>query len=468
MSTSAQAFLNRAGAAQPSACTALALVLLVASPAAAQQPQAPSSPLRPGDLVVVNHQYLVDGNGGKLVKVDPSTRAETILSDFADPSQGPIATPRPGLPPHFFASLVVGDAAAVFVNHSSFEGALQVDPATGGRTIIGDFPVAAVEPSGDLLSSSGSRLVRVNRSTGTTTTITDFHDPAQGPVSDTVGHVAIEASGQIIVASFDANRESPKLFRVEPTNGVRTLLSDFGEPAQGPTLSGLFSPFRLVVDHSGDILVVVRHLLSFPNVGDLFRVDAVTGARTRRRFCDFGSGGGLKSVALDETGDLLYVTGGDEFVPPVLHRFDATTGACGGVRAWTETVGVVPTPLVNDTVSLSVASTAFEPGDEPYAPAGVFRIAATFTNVSPVPLRNPFFRVAELSGGNMLVSGDRPPDLIREGGRGTRQTPDVGSDGVLLPGESVGVEFRIGLQPRGPFTFFVNVFGELAPASDPE
>jgi hypothetical protein len=60
----------------------------------------------------------------------------------------------------------------------------------------------------------------------------------------------------------------------------------------------------------------------------------------------------------------------------------------------------------------------------------------------------------------MLVSGDRPPDLIRAGGKGTRQTPDVGSDGVLAPGESITVEFGIGLQTRQPFTFLVNVFGE--------
>jgi hypothetical protein len=36
----------------------------------------------------------------------------------------------------------------------------------------------------------------------------------------------------------------------------------------------------------------------------------------------------------------------------------------------------------------------------------------------------------------------------------------VGGDGVLSPGESVAVEFAIGLQTRQPFTFFVNVFGE--------
>ena len=77
-----------------------------------------------------------------------------------------------------------------------------------------------------------------------------------------------------------------------------------------------------------------------------------------------------------------------------------------------------------------------------------------------MPIRNPFLRVAEVSGANVLISGDRPPDLIRAGGNGTRLTPDVGDDGVLSPGESVVVDFSIGLQTRQPFAFFVNVFGE--------
>jgi len=35
---------------------------------------------------------------------------------------------------------------------------------------------------------------------------------------------------------------------------------------------------------------------------------------------------------------------------------------------------------------------------------------------------------------------------------------------VLSPGESVVVEFAVGLQTRKPFTLFVDVFGEANPA----
>jgi hypothetical protein len=46
------------------------------------------------------------------------------------------------------------------------------------------------------------------------------------------------------------------------------------------------------------------------------------------------------------------------------------------------------------------------------------------------------------------------------GGSGSRQHADVGIDGVLSPGESVEVEFAIGLHTRQPFLLLVNVLGE--------
>ena len=110
-------------------CLGLALLLPIAAPAWAQQPPASPGPLRPGDIVVVTHEYNGGGRGGTLVKIDASSGAETTLSDFADPSQGPIATPHMAPPPHFFVNtLLVEGAASILVWHSLFGGALlQVD-----------------------------------------------------------------------------------------------------------------------------------------------------------------------------------------------------------------------------------------------------------------------------------------------------------------------------------------------------
>jgi hypothetical protein len=115
-------------------------------------------------------------------------------------------------------------------------------------------------------------------------------------------------------------------------------------------------------------------------------------------------------------------------------------------------------PLVNDFVTLdSDPETAFDPTPVPEGPAGTFTITATFTNTSDTPLRFPFFTVTELSGDNLLLNADEGTQ-----GVGATHTPDVG-DRVLVPGETVTVDFVIALQARQRFTFFVDLFGEPVP-----
>jgi hypothetical protein len=84
-------------------------------------------------------------------------------------------------------------------------------------------------------------------------------------------------------------------------------------------------------------------------------------------------------------------------------------------------------------------------------------ITATFTNTSDTAVRNPFFEVTELTGGNVLLNGD-----AGRGGIGATLSPDVG-DGVLSPGESMTVTFRIRLRSFDPFQFFVRFHGDAVP-----
>jgi hypothetical protein len=112
-------------------------------------------------------------------------------------------------------------------------------------------------------------------------------------------------------------------------------------------------------------------------------------------------------------------------------------------------------PVVNKFVALDPnLDTSFDPTPVLGAPAGTFTIGATFTNTSGTPLRFPFFTVAKLSGNNLLLNAE-------EGARGVGATvtPNVG-DQVLAPGETMQVNFIIGLQAAKPFTFFVDLFGE--------
>jgi hypothetical protein len=84
-------------------------------------------------------------------------------------------------------------------------------------------------------------------------------------------------------------------------------------------------------------------------------------------------------------------------------------------------------------------------------------VTATFTNTSSVAILNPFFAVTEITEGAVLLNGD---GLDR--GVGATLSPDVG-DGILSPGESTFVRFRVRLPHRGPLRFGVAVHGEETP-----
>jgi hypothetical protein len=112
-------------------------------------------------------------------------------------------------------------------------------------------------------------------------------------------------------------------------------------------------------------------------------------------------------------------------------------------------------PVVNDLVTLAPdLDTAFDPMPVSGGPAGTFTITATFINTSDTPLRFLFFTVTDLSGDNMLLNADGGIQ-----GVGATRTPDV-VDRVLAPGETVAVDFVIGLHTPERFTFFVELFGE--------
>ena len=112
-------------------------------------------------------------------------------------------------------------------------------------------------------------------------------------------------------------------------------------------------------------------------------------------------------------------------------------------------------PVVNNFVTLDPAlDTSFNSAPVPGAPAGTFTIGATFTNTSGTALRFPFFTVTELSGDNLLLNAEEGAQ-----GVGATVTPNVG-DQLLSPGETVQVDFVVGLQTPTPFTFFVDLFEE--------
>lgn len=85
---------------------------------------------------------------------------------------------------------------------------------------------------------------------------------------------------------------------------------------------------------------------------------------------------------------------------------------------------------------------------------GEFVITAQFSNLSDLPIGNPFLVVSELSGGNVLKNADEGP-----GGVGATLSPDTGN-GILEPGEIIEATFVIGLAAKKPFRFLVHVMGD--------
>jgi hypothetical protein len=213
--------------------------------------------LTPGDILVADFEAGTDDNGA-LFKVNPTTGARILLSDFGNAAQGPTGTSPFGVASGDVNSILVIDNQGVGGNGALFT----VNPATGVRAILSDFGDPAqgptgVDPVGIALGVGGIILVTdieagtdgngalfsVNPTTGMRTLLSDFGNGAQGPTGKTPTGIAKGAGGVILVIDPDAGTDLPDdgkvggngaLFSVNPTNGMRTLLSDFGNAAQGP------------------------------------------------------------------------------------------------------------------------------------------------------------------------------------------------------------------------------------------
>jgi hypothetical protein len=121
-------------------------------------------------------------------------------------------------------------------------------------------------------------------------------------------------------------------------------------------------------------------------------------------------------------------------------------------------VEFIPAAVVNQLVTL--LSLNEERSRTPVAGglAGTMTIRATFENTSSTPIDAPFFVVTELADGNLLLNADGGSS-----GVGAKLTADVGTDGLLSPGESFTTEFVVGLHNRHKFRFFVDVWGQPGP-----
>lgn len=151
-------------------------------------------------------------------------------------------------------------SAAIVLAHVLVASALTVPAATYGQATSGDYLVIDFDAGTNVAGA----LFTVNPVTGSRTILSDFGLTNQGPVGVDPEGVTVDSMGTILVTDPSGGTgEKGALFTVNPTSGARTVLSDFGNAAQGPLGN---TPIGVTVAPSGIILV------ADPNAGTKTRV----------------------------------------------------------------------------------------------------------------------------------------------------------------------------------------------------
>jgi hypothetical protein len=169
-----------------------------------------------------------------------------------------------------------------------------IDPLTD-PPIVG--LAVAVEPSGDVLvavqdvrSVETQALYRLNPTDGTPVLFSAVPRAPDGNING-ISDIEVEPSGAILAV---ANNLGPgagddRLYRIDPVTGVFRELTNF---SQGPFETLGFTPVALAVEASGNILVAdMEGTPAAHGNGVLWQIDPVTGARSVLSNFDEGAAG---------------------------------------------------------------------------------------------------------------------------------------------------------------------------------
>lgn len=192
-----------------------------------------------------------------ILRIDPVTGQRTMLSDFGNPVQGLLGGQCAfGLAVESSGKILVTDCDNF--GSASFAGLLfRIDPISGVRELLSDFGNVqqggtaqslggiTVESSGQILvvapfagTDGGGALFRITPGDGQRTLLSDFGNSLQGPKGTLLRNIALESTGSILVVDQDVDdlfgSGAGAVFRVNPSSGERTVLSDFSNVALGP------------------------------------------------------------------------------------------------------------------------------------------------------------------------------------------------------------------------------------------
>jgi len=118
---------------------------------------------------------------------------------------------------------------------------------------------------------------------------------------------------------------------------------------------------------------------------------------------------------------------------------------------------VLQNPSVNHRLKLTNTTGSYNVTPQPNAPAGVYTVKATFTNVTEVSLEQVSFSVANLGSGNVLLNAQGGPAGV--GAKILVPPEALGADKILSPNESVTLTFQVGLAQAGASALTVDASG---------
>jgi sugar lactone lactonase YvrE len=303
------------------------------SAGAAIDPVARATPIAFSNDVYVTDNSAFGANNGGLIHVAPGNGTRTSLSENNNPVGGPNFETPWGMTLDANGDLLVAEQAIV---GNASPAVIKVDRTTGVRTLVSDNVTPAggpslSSPSGIAVESDGNILIadmtafaqgnggviRVDPVTGARTTVSRNGAPAGGPSFNGPMDLAVAKNGDIYLA----NTFGTNVIKVDPLTGVRTLVSRNGNPAGGPAFSW---PWGMTIAPDGDILISDSNAFGGP--GGIIRVNPATGVRSTVSSNAAPAGGPLFShpgdLVVESCGDVLVTDSGTDSV----YRVDLATG----------------------------------------------------------------------------------------------------------------------------------------------
>jgi hypothetical protein len=268
---------------------------------------APSGLLGLGQTILALDSSAGTNQAGALFAVNPTNGQRNIVSDFGNSVQGPLGE-QPIAMTVSNGLLGLGTAIYVLDQAAGTNGVgaiFQIGPS-GNRTLLSDFGNSAQGPVGvnpvsitvgpsELLvldigaGTNGLGEVFAIDSSGNRTVLSDLGDSSKGPVAVAAQQIATAPTGLLGLgtAIYVTDNEGGSIPSGDTTgagallqittDGVRTVVSDFGNAAQGALGE---SPTGLVaVLGLGGNLLVTEEFFD-PSQAKLFEVNPVNGQRT--------------------------------------------------------------------------------------------------------------------------------------------------------------------------------------------